>query len=59
MKIGNYLIDVFFKIGSECPPLKENQLRLYGMRFCPYVQRAKLVLAAKNIPLVCCTFVQL
>jgi len=38
------------KSGSECPPLKENQLRLYGMRFCPYVQRAKLVLAAKNIP---------
>ncbi|CAF3380130.1 unnamed protein product [Rotaria sp. Silwood2] len=38
------------KTGSECPPLKENQLRLYGMRFCPYVQRAKLVLAAKNIP---------
>ncbi|UJR34290.1 hypothetical protein I4U23_021694 [Adineta vaga] len=38
------------KSGSECPQLKENQLRLYGMRFCPYVQRAKLVLAAKNIP---------
>lgn len=38
------------KSGSECPPLKENQLRLYSMRFCPFVQRAKLVLAAKNIP---------
>ncbi len=38
------------KSGSECPPLKENQLRLYSMRFCPYVRRAKLVLAAKNIP---------
>ncbi|CAF3755969.1 unnamed protein product [Rotaria sp. Silwood1] len=38
------------KSGSTCPPLKENQLRLYGMRFCPFVQRAKLVLAAKNIP---------
>jgi len=36
--------------GSECPPLKENQLRLYSMRFCPFVRRAKLVLAAKNIP---------
>ncbi|CAF1200712.1 unnamed protein product, partial [Didymodactylos carnosus] len=35
---------------SECPPLKENQLRLYGMRFCPFVHRAKLVLAAKGIP---------
>lgn len=40
------------KAGSECPTLDENQLRLYGMRFCPYVQRAKLVLAAKNIPFV-------
>ncbi|CAF1285426.1 unnamed protein product [Adineta ricciae] len=38
------------KSGSECPTLKEGQLRLYGMRFCPYVHRAKLVLAAKNIP---------
>jgi glutathione S-transferase len=38
------------KSGSECPPLKENQLRLYSMRFCPFVRRAKLVLAAKNIP---------
>jgi glutathione S-transferase len=38
------------KTGSECPPLKENQLRLYSMRFCPFVRRAKLVLAAKNIP---------
>ncbi len=38
------------KAGSECPPLKENELRLYSMRFCPYVRRSKLVLAAKNIP---------
>jgi len=38
------------KSGSECPPLKENQLRLYSMRFCTFVRRAKLVLAAKNIP---------
>ncbi|CAF1121071.1 unnamed protein product [Rotaria sordida] len=38
------------KSGSECPPLKENQLRLYSMRFCPFVRRVKLVLAAKNIP---------
>ncbi|CAF1499617.1 unnamed protein product [Adineta steineri] len=38
------------KTGSECPPLKENQLRLYSMQFCPYAQRAKLVLATKNIP---------
>jgi hypothetical protein len=39
-------------IGSECPVLNENQLRLYGMRFCPFVQRAKLVLEAKKIPYV-------
>ncbi|CAF3814920.1 unnamed protein product [Rotaria sp. Silwood1] len=38
------------KPGSECPSLKENQLRLYGMRFCPFVQRTKLVMAAKGIP---------
>jgi len=38
------------KSGSEYPPLKENQLRLYSMRFCPFVRRSKLVLAAKNIP---------
>ncbi|UJR36489.1 hypothetical protein I4U23_029212 [Adineta vaga] len=35
--------------GSELPTLKENQLRLYTMRFCPFVKRAKLVLSAKNI----------
>jgi glutathione S-transferase len=38
------------KSGSELPPLKENQLRLYSMRFCPFVRRSKLVLAAKKIP---------
>jgi len=39
------------KSGSECPPFSDKtKLRLYGMHFCPYVQRAKLVLAAKNIP---------
>jgi glutaredoxin len=47
---------MYSSLGSECPPLKENQLRLYNMRFCPYAQRAKLVLAAKNIPLVHCIF---
>ncbi len=38
------------KSGSQYPPLKENQLRLYSMRFCPFARRSRLVLAAKNIP---------
>lgn len=37
-------------LGSTCPPLKENQLRLYNMRFGPFGRRTKLVLTAKNIP---------
>jgi hypothetical protein len=35
--------------GSEFPPLKENTLRLYSQVFCPWAQRSRLVLAAKNI----------
>ncbi|CAF3391981.1 unnamed protein product [Rotaria socialis] len=38
------------KSGSTCPPLKENLLRLYNMRFGPFGRRVKLVLTAKNIP---------
>ena len=38
------------KAGSEMPPLKEGKLRLYSMVFCPYAQRTRLILAAKNIP---------
>ena len=34
------------------PPLKGDTLRLYSMRFCPYAQRARLVLAHKHIPSV-------
>ncbi|EEZ99479.1 pyrimidodiazepine synthase [Tribolium castaneum] len=36
--------------GSQQPPKIEGKLRLYSMQFCPYAQRARLVLKAKNIP---------
>ncbi|CAH3195019.1 unnamed protein product, partial [Porites evermanni] len=39
--------------GSEKPPLKGDRLRLYSMRFCPFAQRARLVLAAKGINYEC------
>ncbi|XP_040290697.1 glutathione S-transferase omega-1-like isoform X1 [Bufo bufo] len=36
--------------GSAAPgPVPEGVIRIYGMRFCPYVQRAILVLVAKGI----------
>ncbi|XP_018424573.1 PREDICTED: glutathione S-transferase omega-1-like [Nanorana parkeri] len=36
--------------GSAAPgPVPQGLLRLYSMRFCPYAQRARLVLAAKGI----------
>ena len=36
--------------GSAYPPLEKGVLRLYSMKYCPYAERARLVLAAKNIP---------
>lgn len=36
--------------GSELPPLQDGKLRLYSMRFCPFAQRTRLVLAHKKIP---------
>jgi len=36
--------------GSVEPPRKEGLLRLFSMEFCPYAQRARLVLNAKKIP---------
>ncbi|XP_075204652.1 glutathione S-transferase omega-1-like isoform X1 [Anomaloglossus baeobatrachus] len=36
--------------GSAAPgPVPEGVIRLYSMRFCPFAQRARLVLAAKGI----------
>lgn len=35
--------------GSKLPPLVPGKLRLYSMRFCPYAQRALLMLKAKGI----------
>lgn len=39
--------------GSEKPVSKTDGLRLYSMRFCPYAQRTRLVLAAKGIEHEC------
>ena len=36
--------------GSTCPPLQPGVLRLYSMKFCPWAQLTRLVLAHKNIP---------
>lgn len=37
--------------GSTLPPKKDDGLlRLYSMNFCPFAQRVRLVLKAKNIP---------
>ncbi|XP_050297679.1 pyrimidodiazepine synthase-like [Anthonomus grandis grandis] len=36
--------------GSTEPPRVDGLLRLYSMLFCPYAQRSRLVLKAKNIP---------
>ncbi|XP_043214576.1 glutathione S-transferase omega-1-like isoform X2 [Amphibalanus amphitrite] len=36
--------------GSECPPRRRGVLRLYSMKMCPFAQRTRLVLSAKNIP---------
>lgn len=38
-----------YKKGSVCPNLEPDKIYLYGMRFCPYVTRVRLVLAAMNI----------
>ncbi|KAG5893176.1 hypothetical protein JTB14_000436 [Gonioctena quinquepunctata] len=37
-------------VGSEDPPRVDGLLRIYAMKFCPFAQRALLVLKAKEIP---------
>nr|CAB3251229.1 glutathione S-transferase omega-1-like [Phallusia mammillata] len=42
--------DRHLETGSiEPPPPGKDVVRVYGMKFCPYVQRLKLVLAAKEV----------
>lgn len=36
--------------GSTCPPMEEGTLRLYNMNFCPFSQRVRIVLNAKDVP---------
>jgi len=36
--------------GSSFPEVKPGLMRLYSMRFCPFAQRTRLALAAKQIP---------
>ena len=36
--------------GSPFPKHEAGVLRLYSMKYCPYAERARLVLAAKKIP---------
>lgn len=38
-----------FTSGSEFPPLESGKLRLYSMRFCPFAQRARILLTHKGI----------
>jgi hypothetical protein len=39
-----------YEQGSEFPQFGQNELRLYSMKFCPFSERARLVLAEKQIP---------
>ena len=37
------------RTGSKCPPLKPGVIRLYSMKYCPFAQSTRLVLAHKNL----------
>ena len=43
-------IAVLDKYDSVMPDLNKNYIRLYGNYMCPFVEKARLVLHAKNIP---------
>ena len=42
-----YLIE---SLGDPIPPKVPGKLRLYSMKYCPYAERVRIVLLAKNIP---------
>lgn len=44
------MVNKHLAAGSVAPPKQEDKLRLYGMRFCPYVQRVRIALNAKGLP---------
>lgn len=41
---------MLYFLGSQKPEKVKDKLRLYSMEYCPYAQRARLVLLAKNVP---------
>jgi len=43
------LNSVHHAAGSSFPPLSKDKIRIYSMRFCPYVERAILAAEAKNV----------
>ena len=46
---GKNAFIVHLLIGDALPPVDPTRMRLYSMRFCPFVQRTQLVLEHKKI----------
>ncbi|KAF5282460.1 hypothetical protein FQA39_LY17575 [Lamprigera yunnana] len=42
--------EIHLKNGSEMPKKVDEKLRLYSCKYCPYAQRVRLILLAKNVP---------